>query len=47
MKFKAVRPDPAANDVAAPPGGWDAKTGSSSLGQSPPPADAAHPQPPL
>ena len=37
MKFKAAKPDPAANEVAAPPGGWDAKTGSSSLGQSPPP----------
>jgi localization factor PodJL len=47
MKFKAVKPDPGANEVAAPPGGWDAKTGSSSLGQSSPPADAAHPQPPL
>jgi hypothetical protein len=46
MKFKAVRLDPAANEVAAPPGGWDAKTGSSSLGQSPP-SDAAHLQPPL
>jgi localization factor PodJL len=43
MKFKAVKLDPAANDVAAPPGGWDAKPGS--LSQSP--ADAAHPQPPL
>lgn len=47
MKFKVLRPDPAANEVAAPPGGWDAKTGSSSLGQSPPAADAAHPQAPL
>ena len=47
MKFKAVKPDPAANEVAAPPGGWDAKTGSSSLGQSPPPAAATHPQAPL
>ena len=47
MKFKAVRPDPVANDVAAPPGGWDANTGSSSLGQSPPPAAATHPQAPL
>jgi hypothetical protein len=46
MKFKAAKPDPAANEVAAPPGGWDAKTGSPSLGQSPP-ADAAHPQAPL
>ena len=43
MKFKAAKPDPAANEVAAPPGGWDAKTGSSSLGQSPPPADAGSP----
>jgi localization factor PodJL len=47
MKFKAAKPDPGANDVAAPPGGWDAKTGSPSLGQSPPPADAGHPQAPL
>jgi localization factor PodJL len=47
MKFKAVRPDPVANEVAAPPGGWDANTGSSSLGQSPPPAAATHPQGPL
>ena len=47
MKFKAVKPDPAANEVAAPPGGWDAKTSSPSLGQSPPPADAGHPQAPL
>ena len=43
MKFKAVKPDPAANDVAAPPGGWDAKPGTSSLGQSPPAVDATHP----
>jgi hypothetical protein len=43
MKFKAVKPDPAANDVAAPPGGWDAKPGS--LGQAP--ADAGNPQAPL
>jgi localization factor PodJL len=46
MKFKAAKPDPAANDVTAPPGGWDAKTGSPSLGQLPP-SDAAHPQAPL
>ena len=45
--FKAAKPDPAANEVAAPPGGWDAKTGSSSLGQSPPPTDAARPPAPL
>jgi localization factor PodJL len=47
MKFNAAKPDPAANEVAAPPGGWDAKAGSSSLGQSRPPADPPHPQPPL
>ena len=47
MKFKAVKPDPAANDVAAPPAGWDAKPGSAPLSQSPSPADAAHPQAPL
>ena len=43
MKFKAVKPDPTANDVAAPPGGWNGKP--SSLSQTP--ADAAHPQAPL
>jgi localization factor PodJL len=47
MIFKAAKPDPGANEVAAPPDGWDAKTRPSSLGQSPPPADAAHPQAPL
>jgi hypothetical protein len=47
MKFKAVKPDPAANAVAVPPAGWDAKPGSAPLSQSPPPADAARPQPPL
>jgi localization factor PodJL len=46
-KFKPVQPDPAANDVPTPPGGWDAKTGSPSLGQSAPPADTAHPHAPL
>jgi localization factor PodJL len=46
-KFKPVPPDPAANDVPTPPGGWDAKTGSPSLGQSAPPADTAHPHAPL
>ena len=46
-KFKPVKPDPAANEVAAPPGGWDAKPGSS-LSQSPlAPAQAARTQPPL
>jgi localization factor PodJL len=47
MKFKAGKPDPVANEVAQPPGGWDAKTDSSSLRQSPPPADAVHPPGPL
>jgi localization factor PodJL len=28
-KFKPVKPDPTANDVAAPQGGWDGKTASS------------------
>ena len=41
--FKAAKPDPAANDVVAPPGGWNGKP--SSLSQTP--ADAAHPQAPL
>ncbi len=45
-KFKALKPDPAANDVVAP-AGWDAKPGWSPLGLSPPPADATHSQPPL
>ena len=43
LKFKVEKPDPAANEVAAPPGGWDAKTGSI----TPPPAGAANPQAPL
>jgi localization factor PodJL len=47
QKFKAAKPDPAANEVSAPPGGWDPKTGSSSLDGSPPPGDPAHPQAPL
>ena len=42
MKFKPVKPDPAANAVAAPPGGWDKASSS-----SPSSADAARPQPPL
>ncbi|HEY1783280.1 MAG TPA: hypothetical protein VGG79_23155 [Roseiarcus sp.] len=43
MKFKAAKPDPVANEVAAPPDGWDGKP--SSLSQTP--ADAARPQAPL
>jgi localization factor PodJL len=46
MKFKAGKPDPGANEVVAPPGGWDAKAGPASFGQSPPP-DAARPPAPL
>ncbi|HSV00621.1 MAG TPA: hypothetical protein VLI91_10985, partial [Roseiarcus sp.] len=42
MKFKPARPDPSANEVAAPPGGWDATAGSSSLGRSQP-TDAPSP----
>ena len=47
MKFKAVKPDPAANAVAAPPGGWDAGAGSAPPSQPSPAAGAAHPQAPL
>jgi localization factor PodJL len=47
MKFKASKPDPAANDVAAPPGGWDAKADSAPPSQPSQPADAARPQVPL
>ena len=46
-KFKAVKPDPAANAVAAPPGGWDAGAGSAPPSQSTAPANSAHPQAPL
>ena len=46
-KFKVVSPDPIANEVAAPPGGWDAKSASPSLGQTAPPAGGARPQSPL
>jgi localization factor PodJL len=47
VKFKAAKPDPAANDVPTPPGGWDAKTGSPSPERSTPSADAARTQAPL
>ena len=43
MKFKPAKPDPAANEVAAPPLGWNTRPGS--LTRSP--ADAAEPQAPL
>jgi len=34
-KFKVAKPDPVANEVASPPGGWDSKPGVSPLSQSP------------
>ena len=34
-KFKVAKPDPAANEVASPPGGWDDKPGASPLSQTP------------
>lgn len=47
-KFKIVSPDPIANEVAAPPRGWDAESASPSVGQSTPPANGGtHPQTPL
>jgi len=42
MKFKPLKPAPAANAVAAPPGGWD-KAGGGPAAPSPPSADAARP----
>jgi localization factor PodJL len=47
LKFRAVKPDPAANDVPTPPGGWDAKMSSPSPERSTPSADAARTQAPL
>ena len=50
VKFKLLKPDPAANEVIAPPGGWDAVPGQAPTGapvsQSPPPG-GAHQQTPL
>src|SRR5208282_25786 len=50
VKFKLLKPDPAANEVMAPPGGWDAVPGQAPTGapvsQSPPPG-GAHQQTPL
>jgi len=43
-KFKVSKPDPVANDVAAPPGGWDGKGGASPLSQTlPEPIGGARP----
>jgi len=36
-KFKVVKPEPAANEVAAPPGGWDVKPAPSDQSLLPPP----------
>jgi localization factor PodJL len=50
-KFKPLKADPAANEVAVPPGGWDAAPGpaptSAPLSQSPAPGGGAHQQTPL
>jgi localization factor PodJL len=50
VKFKLLKPDPAANEVMAPPSGWDAVPGQAPTGapvsQSPPPG-GAHQQTPL
>jgi localization factor PodJL len=46
-KFKLVKPDPATNEVAAPPGGWDAKPSSSPVTQSPPAPGGVRLQAPL
>jgi localization factor PodJL len=50
-KFKSLKLDPAANEVAAPPGGWDAGPGtaptSAPVSQSPPPTGGVHQQTPL
>jgi localization factor PodJL len=51
VKFKLLKPDPAANEVMVPPGGWDAVPGPAATGapvsQSPPPGGGAHQQTPL
>ena len=50
-KFKPLKPDPAANEVTVPPGGWDAVPGlaptSAPVSQSPPPGGGARQQTPL
>jgi localization factor PodJL len=42
-KFKVVKPDPAANEVASPPNGWDGKAGASPLGHVTPTFSGALP----
>jgi localization factor PodJL len=47
-KFKVARQDPAANEVATPPGGWDARSAPPSARQTPrPPGGETRPQAPL
>jgi localization factor PodJL len=50
-QFKPLKPDQGANEVASPPGGWDASPGAAPTGapvtQSPPPGGGAHQQTPL
>ena len=50
-KFKPVKPDPAANEVTAPSGGWDDAPGaaptSAPMSQSPTPSGGARQQTPL
>ncbi len=50
-KFKPVKPDPTANEVTAPSGGWDDGPGaapmSAPMSQSPTPSGGAHQQTPL
>ncbi len=51
VNFKPLKPDPAANDVTSPPGGWDVGPGaaptSAPMSQSPPQGGGAHQQTPL
>ena len=50
-RFKSLKLDPAANEVTAPPGGWDAGPGmaptSAPMSQSPPAIGGARQQTPL
>ncbi|HZZ63007.1 MAG TPA: hypothetical protein VFE63_17885 [Roseiarcus sp.] len=42
-KFKAAKPDPAANEAPSPPSGWDAKSGASPLSRAAPASSGAPP----
>ena len=50
-KFRPLKPDPGANEVTVPPGGWDAGPGaaptSAPMSQFPPQSGGAHQQTPL